>query len=277
MSISALNWAWDLNIKSHLKLVLLALADHSGFENECWPSITKISLKCSLSKRSVIRFIAELVKLNLIQKDTRYDQNGNKKTNLYCLNIDQKLPTGWCQPDTKVVSECNQGSVTQTPGWCQADTYLLSNEPPIKPSYKTLKKKYKMKISENDSKPLVKKQSHLPDLPGDVQKADWDDFVQHRKDMKAPMSQMAQARALSKIKDLISQGQDAHAVIDQSIVNGWKGLFPVKDDKLNVFSGAKYGARPETNAQRHWRNCEEALFDLSDSSERTTTYPGEMD
>lgn len=65
-------------------------------------------------------------------------------------------------------------------------------------------------------------------LPTQVNEELWKDFLQHRKDMKSPMSLVAQRRAVSALDRFIKEGHDVNAIIEQSIVNGWKGLFTVR-------------------------------------------------
>lgn len=70
-------------------------------------------------------------------------------------------------------------------------------------------------------------------LPEWVSLKTWSDFLEHRKKVKAPMSDIAQERALKALEKLKAEGHDPEKVIDQSIVMGWKGLFPIKQDKNN--------------------------------------------
>ncbi|BBE09648.1 Uncharacterized protein MCB1EB_1487 [Mycoavidus cysteinexigens] len=62
-------------------------------------------------------------------------------------------------------------------------------------------------------------------LPNWLALADWEAFVKHRKRLKAPMSDEAQVRAIAQLSRLRDDGHDPSAVIDQSIVSSWKGLF----------------------------------------------------
>lgn len=59
----------------------------------------------------------------------------------------------------------------------------------------------------------------------------WNDFKNHRKEIKAPMSIKAENLNISTLKKLIDQGHNQQDVINQSIANHWKGLFPVKDNQ----------------------------------------------
>lgn len=68
----------------------------------------------------------------------------------------------------------------------------------------------------------------------------WNDFKEHRKAMKAKLTPKAEElaiKALTKLKDL---GNDVRSVVEQSIMNGWKGLFEIKQ-------GGNGNARTTTN------------------------------
>lgn len=66
-------------------------------------------------------------------------------------------------------------------------------------------------------------------LPTWLPKTDWQDFIDHRKHIKAPLSDNAVKRAIKTLESLRHKGQNVSKVIDQSIVNGWKGFFAVKE------------------------------------------------
>lgn len=54
------------------------------------------------------------------------------------------------------------------------------------------------------------------------------DFIDHRKAIKAPMSQLALKRLITKLDDFRNRGINPKACLDESIVNGWKGIFEPK-------------------------------------------------
>ncbi|MHB1287355.1 MAG: hypothetical protein ACYCYP_12545 [Leptospirales bacterium] len=66
-------------------------------------------------------------------------------------------------------------------------------------------------------------------LPNWLSPSDWNDYLEYRKGIGSPMSPIAQRRAISQLEQLGNEGQDPSRVINQSILNGWKGLFPVKN------------------------------------------------
>lgn len=58
------------------------------------------------------------------------------------------------------------------------------------------------------------------------------DYVAMRKQIKRPMTEKAIDLAIKKLNELSGGDNDiAIRIIEQSILNGWQGLFPLKDDK----------------------------------------------
>ncbi|MDT8894211.1 hypothetical protein RSO41_06045 [Halomonas sp. I1] len=82
-------------------------------------------------------------------------------------------------------------------------------------------------------------ESALPDwLPADA----WAELIEHRRQLKAPMNDLAKTKAINKLDKLRQDGSDPAAVIEQTIVNGWKGVFPVK---ANVHRMEDHRPRPK--------------------------------
>lgn len=79
MSFRAIKWAWQQEISSSEKLVLLALSDHANDRGFAWPSVRKISEKTGLSERTVQYQLRSLEESVLIQKAT----HSRKRTNVY--------------------------------------------------------------------------------------------------------------------------------------------------------------------------------------------------
>ena len=83
----------------------------------------------------------------------------------------------------------------------------------------------------NGSKP--KKQGRLPPPSGSELKQEhpwldvtaWDEFVEHRQDIKRPLTKLAIKKAVNFLHD---HQHEQQAVIDQTIINTWRGLFPVR-------------------------------------------------
>lgn len=84
-----------------------------------------------------------------------------------------------------------------------------------------LQKKYIYK----ENKELQKEHVELPDwLPEKL----WAEFKQFRKEIKKPLTILAEKKAIEKLKKLRFTGHDVVEIINNSIVNGWSGLFEIK-------------------------------------------------
>lgn len=57
----------------------------------------------------------------------------------------------------------------------------------------------------------------------------WVGYVEMRKKIKKPMTPRAEQLAINTLDKLRQQGQDVGAVLDQSTLNSWQGLFPLAE------------------------------------------------
>lgn len=56
------------------------------------------------------------------------------------------------------------------------------------------------------------------------------DFIEFRKKIKKPMTDRAIQLAISRLDKMTNSDDEKIAIIEQSIMNGWNGLFPLKTD-----------------------------------------------
>lgn len=92
--------------------------------------------------------------------------------------------------------------------------------------------KEKNKDQEQDSlRSSSARDKRTPDdiaVPDWVPAVSWKAFVQHRKDIRKPLTANAAELAIAELEKLKAQGHEPAAVINQSIVSRWAGLFPLK-------------------------------------------------
>lgn len=127
MSLKASAWAWEQPVGGMPKLVLLAIADYAGRDNDsAWPSVGTLADRCGVGRSTVIRALKTLSDAKLVTCENRPN-----RTNLYRLPVGHSVgyqsDTG-CQSDTTVVSERHHHGIRETPPWYQSDT-LTSKEP----------------------------------------------------------------------------------------------------------------------------------------------------
>jgi len=84
-------------------------------------------------------------------------------------------------------------------------------------------------IKDNKDKPcsVKNKKGNGIALPDWLDRETWNELKKYR---KAKFTPHAQKLAITKLTELRQQGNDPTAVINQTILRGWSGLFPVRDN-----------------------------------------------
>lgn len=195
------------------KFVLVKLADNANDDGVCWPSYDHIAEMCEMSRRTVIRHIAELEKMGLISVRTRKGSEGNK-SNVYQLNLASvNLSPPSDKQGKKVVTEDHPPSDPMTPE--------SINEPVIEP------------INKNNTKKDSLEGSLILDgeYPEELNLTAWGEWLNYRRKVlnKSYKSDRSERKGISKLlgiagDDLVLQQK----IIDQSIDEDWQGLFPLK-------------------------------------------------
>ncbi len=91
------NWFWDYNcifdtnLSEHAKLVRLFLARCADNQTrQSFPSINTIAEKCSISRPTAKRALAELEEAGWLKKTFRYTELGNHTSNVYTLTTPEQ-------------------------------------------------------------------------------------------------------------------------------------------------------------------------------------------
>ncbi|KAG0188272.1 hypothetical protein DFQ28_005164 [Apophysomyces sp. BC1034] len=249
--------AWKTALPTSRKIVLLALCDNANDQGECYPSIPMIAGKCSLKERVVYECLRDLETGGYLKRDTRSGRSTIYRIANPCIwrtpafNASLRHMQGTPAPDAPLPLHHMQGTPApdappplhhmQAPPAPDAppplhhmqdtpapDAPITINEPSIEPSLNHQgdgSMATRAKKSGRESAPSA---VALPDwLPA----ASWEALIEHRKATKSAMTPQAQKLAISKLDELRSQGNDPAAVINQTILNGWKGLFPLQDNQ----------------------------------------------
>ena len=93
----------------------------------------------------------------------------------------------------------------------------------------------KIKIDESSTnRPTNRQKKEIVYYPNDEKlNQTFADYVAMRKQIKSPMTDRAVELAISKLEKLSGGDNDkAIAILEQSIMNSWKGLFPLKNESL---------------------------------------------
>ena len=73
----------DRELSPRAKSVLIYLKDHANKQGTCWPGINTIAEGLSLSRSTVKRALDDLVKAGLVEKSSRWRENGSLTSNFY--------------------------------------------------------------------------------------------------------------------------------------------------------------------------------------------------
>jgi len=73
------------NLPSRAVAVYMYLVQRANSDGQCWPSERRIALDLSISKSTVKRAIADLVKNGYIRTEQRYRKNGAKSSLLFTV------------------------------------------------------------------------------------------------------------------------------------------------------------------------------------------------
>lgn len=74
------------NLPSRAIAVYMYLVQRANSDGQCWPSERRIALDLSISKSTVKRAIADLVKGGYIRTEQRYRKTGAKSSLLFTVN-----------------------------------------------------------------------------------------------------------------------------------------------------------------------------------------------
>lgn len=235
MSVEAITWALKEQVKhSSAKFVLVVLANCSNGETfESFPSVKHISDATAQDRKTVLSNLKKLIESGHIS-DTgkRVGQTG--QVIVYKLNSTENGVVKQSQkrnstengtvpnfPDNSTVFPVKESQISHVT--VPKTGHGTVKEPSIEPSLTNNKKK-------------VVDQSEI-DFPYWLKNSDWDDFVEFRKSIKKPMTDLAKRLMVKNLVAIANQFSPQTA-IDQmhlSIRNNWSDVYKPKPDQTNAY------------------------------------------
>lgn len=213
MSIALMSEAWRTSLPSTRKLVLLALCDNANDQGECYPSVPMIAVKCSLGERIVYDCLRELARDGYLYRDTR-----TGRSTIYRITN----PCTWCTPAPRAPLHHVQDTPAQYAG-VRSGQPLHHVHPTPAPRADTPAPRAPITVTQSSSEPVT---PPLTPPPSGLDVAVWDRWREYRHEIRKPIKP---ASLLAAQRKLAGFGADQAAVVEQSIANGWQGLFPLKD------------------------------------------------
>lgn len=220
MSVALMTLAWKSTYQTGKKMVLLALCDNANDQGECFPSISMLVDKCSMSERSVFNHIADLEKDGAIKRNNRAG-----RSTIYQLD-----PCKFCTPE--------QPLTPATVAEVQPLTPANSAPPPLQRLHPTpatvaptpaTVAPITIKEPSSNQIPNTKDKAQAPVvLPDWLPMDSWQAFMQTRKKKKASDTPYAIGLILKDLTKFHSSGHDVAEILNRSIKGGWSDVYEPK-------------------------------------------------
>lgn len=184
------------------------------------------------SQRQIQLALKHLKELNIIQTGN-YNAVAYDRTTWYAFTeygetIMQKCKMDFTNTQYSIMQKCKMEDAKMSNRLCKNVEPIPVNIPVNKPVNKTDKKKNFDSLidayTENDS---LKSAIH--------------DFIEFRKQIKAPLTEKALTLSFNKLDKLANTNDELKiSIINQSIERGWRGLFEVKETVKPASSASDY-------------------------------------
>lgn len=235
MSIALMTLAWKSNIASGGKMVLLALCDNANDQGECYPSVSMLAEKCSMSERSVFNHISDLEKLGAVVRENRAG-----RSTIYHLD-----PCKFCTPTHADFAPPPCKSCTpanSAPLKPLQTTPADSAPPPLQILHPTPADSAPITINEPSIEPSTnhktKKKAAPFVLPEWIPDETWSAFLEARKKKKAANTDFALGLVLKTLIRFRDQGFDPIESLENSIKGGWSDVYEPKQKSIFLKGGA---------------------------------------
>lgn len=206
---------WPLQMPPTQKAVLISLADNANDSGYCWPSIATICERTCFGKTAVIDAIRWLEDHNALSagrvngRHTTYTVTPDRFNQSVSRTSPADAPVR--QADRTGTAGGQDRSVSRTAPVRQADTNR--KEPSL-----TVKSNQQIQV----------------DLPDWLPASAWTDWVQHRRDIKKPLSGRAAELTIAKLAKLRLKGHDPTELIENAIESGWQGIYAPRTETRNA-------------------------------------------
>jgi len=87
----------------------------------------------------------------------------------------------------------------------------------------------------------------MVEIPAWLDAEIWAEFLRARKLLKKPMTDFAQKLAFKRLDAIRKAGHNPNASVEQSILQGWQGLFEPRDDAIKSASQSDYERTQQRN------------------------------
>ena len=230
MSVEAITWALRQKVgRSSTKHVLTLMANcASAPAHRSYTSIAYLVQVSELDRKTVIAAITKLEELGLIS-DTGERTGRTGQIVVYQIHI-QSVDN--YEQGTKKRNRTGNGTVPRTARKV-AENGLEESQKWSGSGPKTGHVTEGTDQEQNRTEARVKRAGVSIELPDWLPEKSWEDWLVHRAQMKAPLTQRAAELSISVLTRLRAEGSDPVSVVEESVLRGWTGLFAKKSRQAN--------------------------------------------
>lgn len=214
------------------RAMLSTLAFYIGKNQNTWVTQSTLIKECAISRRHLINTLKSLSDKKIIKISPNGKQNFYEMlfyTPAHAPQYVQKEINNEVHPSAPIPDSLVHSSAHIDPP--QVHPSAPSNSPQVHSSaldpssLSIYKKQRNNKIKSKEEKQKYFGCAKPAELLDDV----WEDFEQHRRELKAPLSYVSTKRSFQFLAKMQALGQDMNEIVLRSITNGWKGLFPLPE------------------------------------------------
>lgn len=224
------NVRYDKDIPANAKLLygeITALCNEKGY---CWASNGYFADLYEVSKVTVSRWIKSLVDKGYISTEIEFKENSKEILHRYIKIVDtpiNKNDEGYYQKDNEGINKNVKTPINKNVK--ENNTYINNT------SNNTVNKKERKKEKKQTNYDSIINES----IKDESVKQEIYEFIKMRKLMKKPLTDRALKLLISKLKKLSSIPAEQVQILDNSIMNNWQGIFPLKNN--NGYQNNNYG------------------------------------
>lgn len=221
-------------------LVLLALADFANDDGWCWPSMVALGQKARMSDRQARTYVRRLEARGLVQCPSTKGGKGRSNKYRVCLGVDTRKPASeFGQPEEAQSKAETRNSASDY----EADSRKPASEfkggnPEV--GFRDERRKggstasqRRKPTSEEPSEPSRKKSASAlsgvrattpDDFSADVSRQVAAEFINHRRNVKAPLNPAAMRLLNSELERIRDAGISPDRALELAMFKGWRGL-----------------------------------------------------
>ena len=236
MSIEAINWAKKQRVSPTQKLVLLVLADCADSDGLAFPSMSYLEEVTGLSDKAIRNAKRAMLNAGFLVKESWMRLNDVRLS--ISVNSEKTEPSSVKSERHSRKTEPRSSSSKTEPRSAMTEPASIETEPrsavPEPPI--TTNNHHSIPPTPQPKKSTASKPKPAQpkiDLPDWIPVEAWDGWLEMRRKKKCPPTTRALQLAIRDLDRLRAEGDDPESVLDQSTVNGWRGLFRLKN-RANV-------------------------------------------